>query len=411
LNIVEVESALQALANTYPGVTELIELPNKSVEGRTSHALRIGGWAHADAVLFTGCQHAREWGGAEICVYFAADLLEAYSNSTGLHYGGKRFSPWTIRSIVENLNVIVFPCVNPDGRKYDQDHDALWRKNRNPADSGGVASKIGVDLNRNHPWLWNFRTAFNPGALGYGTLASDDPANELYHGSAPASEPEARNIHWLLDQYRFTRWYLDIHSYTGDVLFPWGDDGDQSSNPSMNFMNPTYNGQRGVDGGYLEYIPASDLTLLQGAAQRVCDAINAVRGGHYEAKQSVYLRGTTGTISYPTSGTVDDYAYSRHFANCTRGKVFALTLEFNYWTGDSRTSFHPPWTEMEQIVPEIDAGLVELCAAAAPAWIPPWKVLWRRLWPWEIWDPMIRVIEPLLRPVLVRLLGPRAAMR
>jgi murein tripeptide amidase MpaA len=411
LNIVEVESALQALANTYPSVTELIELPNKSVEGRTSHALRIGAWPKADAVLFTACQHAREWGGAEICVYLAADLLEAYTNGTGLVYGGTSFAPWTIRSIVKNLNVIVFPCVNPDGRKYDQDHDALWRKNRNPTDSGGIPGKIGVDLNRNHSWLWDFGTAFSPGALAYGTLASDDPWSDIYHGPAPDSEPEAKNIHWLLDQYRFTRWYLDIHSFTGDVLFPWGDDGDQSATPSMNFMNAAYDGQRGVDGGYLEYIPASDLTLLQGAAQRVCDAINGVRGGHYEAKQSVYLSGTTGTISYPTSGTVDDYTYSRHFANCTKGKVFALTLEFNYWTGDARTSFHPAWTEMEKIVPEVDAGLVELCAAAAPAWIPPWKILWRRLWPWQIWDPMIRLIEPLIRPLLVRLLGPRTGMR
>ena len=252
-------------------------------------------------------------------------------------------------------------------------------------------------------------TAFNPGALMFGTLASDDPADELYHGSAPDSEPETRNIHWLLDQYRFTRWYLDIHSFTGDVLFPWGDDSDQTSNASMNFMNPAYNAQRGVDGGYQEFIPASDLTTVQGAAQRVTDAINGVRGGHYEAKQSVYLLGTTGAIRYPTSGTIDDYTYSRHFADCTRGKVFGLTVEFGYWTGDYRTSFHPPWTEMEQIVPEIDAGMVELCRIAAPAWVPPWKLLWRRLWPWQIWDPMIRLFEPLVRPLLVRVLGPRGA--
>jgi murein tripeptide amidase MpaA len=407
LNVDEVESALQGLAGSYPAVSELIELPNKTFEGRTCHALRIGANPDADAILFTACQHAREWGGAEICVYLAADLLEAYSTGTGLVYGGTAFNSWTIQSIVKNLNVIVFPSVNPDGRKYDQDNDALWRKNRNPADSGGNPARIGIDLNRNHSWLWDFRTKFNPGALAYGTLSSDNPSDELYHGSAPDSEPESRNVHWLLDTYRFTRWYLDIHSYTGDVLFPWGDDGDQSTTPTMNFRNSAYDGQRGVDGGYLEYIPAADKTLVQGAAQRVCDAINGVRGGHYEAKQSVYLRGTTGTISYPTSGTVDDYTYSRHFADCTKGKVHALTLEFNYYDGNVRTSFHPPWTEMEKIIPEIDAGLVELCAANAPAWIPPWIVLYRKLWPWEIWDPMVRLVEPLARPVLQRVLGER----
>ena len=64
---------------------------------------------------------------------------------------------------------------------------------------------------------------------------------------------------------------------------------------------------------------------------------------------------------------------------------------------------------METIVPEIDAGLVALCAAAAPAWIPPWKILYRRLWPWQIWDPMVRLLEPIVRPVLERVLGPGAA--
>jgi hypothetical protein len=62
---------------------------------------------------------------------------------------------------------------------------------------------------------------------------------------------------------------------------------------------------------------------------------------------------------------------------------------------------------MEKIIPEIDAGLVELCAANAPAWIPPWIVLYRKLWPWEIWDPMVRLVEPLARPVLQRVLGER----
>jgi hypothetical protein len=63
----------------------------------------------------------------------------------------------------------------------------------------------------------------------------------------------------------------------------------------------------------------------------VTNAINAVRGGHYEAKQSVFLWGGT-TLGYPTSGAVDDYAYSRHFADCTKRKVYDFTLEFGYWS-------------------------------------------------------------------------------
>jgi murein tripeptide amidase MpaA len=407
LNVDEVESALKGLALQYPTVAELIELPYKTIEGRTCHALRIGTSAVSDGVLFTACAHAREWGGADICVYFAADLLEAYTAESGIAYGGKVFSAGTVASIVTKLSVLVLPCVNPDGRKFDQNHpQVLWRKNRNPKDSGGDPERIGVDINRNHSFLWDFRKAFAPGAVTKfsGTLASDDPGNILYHGSAPDSEPETRNIHWLFDTYRFVRWCMDIHSYGPDVLFSWGDDVDQSDTPSMNFLNPAWDGQRGLDGGYAEYIDSRDRSVVEGAAQRVCNAINTVRGGHYEAKQSVFLHATSTKISYPTSGAVDDYSYSRHWADCTRGKVYGFTLEFHYWTGDSQTAFHPPWPEMEQIVAEIDAGMVEFCLAAVPRFVPPWYVAFRRLWPWEIWDPLVRLAEPIVRPIVERLL-------
>jgi murein tripeptide amidase MpaA len=397
LNVDEVSSALQGLATAYPGLTDLIELPYRSVERRISYALRIGKQSHADAVLFTGCAHAREWGGADACVYFAADLLEAYGAGTGLQYGGRWFSPRAIASIVERVNVVVFPCVNPDGRAYDQQYDALWRKNRNPVDSDGLADRIGVDINRNHSFLWDFQHAFSPAAQNAGTLASDKPVSDLYHGSTPNSEPETRNVHWLLDSLRFARWYLDIHSYDGDVLFSWGDDLNQSTNPSMNFLNPAYDGQRGVAGGYGEYIDSADLTTAQGTAQRVVDAINAVRGGHYVATQSVSLWGAPGSVTYPVSGAVDDYAFSRHRTDCTKPKVFSFTMEFGYAGAGARLSFHPLWPEMSEIVKEIDAAMVELCLVAAPRWFLPWTAAWRRLFPWQIWDPMIRRLGGVIR--------------
>ena len=189
LNVVEVESALASLAGAYPAVTELIALPYATYEGRTSHALRIGHDSVHDGVLFTACAHAREWGGAEVCVYFAADLLEAYANHTGLTYGGTSFGAHAVQRIVDHLSVFVVPCLNPDGRSYDQAYDALWRKNRNPASSGGVASRVGVDLNRNHPWLWDFRTAFDPGATSFGTLASDEAHSPRIERGAEVPQP------------------------------------------------------------------------------------------------------------------------------------------------------------------------------------------------------------------------------
>ncbi len=39
LNVEEVEEALLTLSTTYDDISSIIELPNKSIEGRTIHAL------------------------------------------------------------------------------------------------------------------------------------------------------------------------------------------------------------------------------------------------------------------------------------------------------------------------------------------------------------------------------------
>src|SRR3954466_7241788 len=116
LNITEVESALVGLASTYPSICELITLPNASIEGRTSHAVRIGTapTTSRDGVLLTGGVHAREWGSSEICVSLAADLCEAFTNHTGLAYGGRSFTSAEVQALVEGLNWFVFADVNPD---------------------------------------------------------------------------------------------------------------------------------------------------------------------------------------------------------------------------------------------------------------------------------------------------------
>jgi murein tripeptide amidase MpaA len=370
LNVTEVDSALLGLAQTYPDLCSAIELPNTTTEGRTCRALRIGkaGTAKSKGILFTGCIHAREWGGAEICVYFAADLLEAYAAGAGLKYGGKAFSANQIRRIVEEMDVFVFPCVNPDGRHYSQTQDPLWRKNRNPAESGAQPHRIGVDNNRNFDFLWDFHKhfAFNvavgsdPDALN--PPASEDPAHGLYHGQAPNSEPETLNVVWLLDQFPQIGWFLDIHSYTGDVLYPWGDAPNQSFDPTKNFSNPLYDRWRGVNkvAEYGEYVSKDDHFTLKSVANTVTAAIAAVRGQVYQAKQQFFLQapGETNT-TYPTSGTSEDYVFARLGKGLSKHPVYGFGVEFGL-----QPDFHPPWPEMAKIVADVDAGLVEFCLRA-----------------------------------------------
>ena len=351
LNVNEVESALTGLAAGYPTLCELIVLPNLTIEGRTCHAVRVGKFAASDrdGVLLTGAVHAREWGGAEICVNVATDLCEAYTAGTGLGYGAKYFTGAEVRAIVEGVNLVVFADVNPDGRSFSQTTEALWRKNRNPANSGGNPSCIGVDLNRNQDFLWDFPVHFHPTS---GVNTSSDPCSpsQTYRGSAPTSEPEAKNVVWLMDTFPRIRWYLDLHSHGETILHSWGDDENQSADASANFANLAFDGQRGVSGdAYGEYIPGGDLSDAVDLANAFHAALLSVRGKDYSVEPAYSL--------YPTSGANDDFAYSRAFVDPSKNKVCAYTVEWG-------TEFQPPWTEMERVVADVSAGILGFCLKA-----------------------------------------------
>jgi murein tripeptide amidase MpaA len=206
-----------------------------------------------------------------------------------------------------------------------------------------------VDINRNYDFLWDFPKLF---ALSshVDVFTSTDPCNDTYHGSAPFSEQETQNVLWLLDTYKKIKYFIDIHSYSELILQVWGDDQNQTTDPSMNFMNPAYNTVRGVDGdtAYKEYVPPDDLALATKLANSMHAAIQAVRGKDYTVEQSYSL--------YPTSGAGDDYVYSRHFVNASKQKILGFTIEWG-------TEFQPPWKEMEHIILDISAGLLEFCLA------------------------------------------------
>lgn len=332
-----IEQSLAVLANNYPQLVTLLPLPETSTQGRTSHAIKIahGAGGNRHGVLFLGGVHARELVNPDLLVKFALQLCQAYTTNTGLAYGPKSYSSVQVKLIVDVLDTIIFPLVNPDGRAYVQDPagDAWWRKNRG-AHPG--TSCLGVDVNRNFDFLWS---------SGIGT--STDPCEyQIYRGPSAFSEPETRNVRSLLETFPNVDCMIDIHSYSEDFLYPWGDDENQSTTPTMNFRNPAYNGTRGTigDTAYREFIPQPDWDWFVRTAQRTTDAITAVRGRTYTPKESTGL--------YPTSGTSDDYAYSRHFVDTGKRRVYAFCLE----TGQE---FQPAYDEALAIINEVSAGLVE----------------------------------------------------
>lgn len=350
LNVTEVETATVNLAAAYPSISQLITLPYTTYESRTSHALRLGDGAPGtkDVVIIICGIHAREWGSCEIAINFATDLLDAYKNNLGLTYGGKSFSVSQIQNLLNTLHVVVFPLVNPDGRHHSQTSEAMWRKNRNPAYSGGNPACIGVDINRNYDFLFDFATAFSPSS---GVSVSADPCDfQVYHGPSAFSESETKNIKWLLDSFPRARWFIDVHSYSQDMLYNWGDDENQTTSPAMNFMNAAFNGQRGVSGdAYKEFIAADDLAVVQSLSGRFVSDLQAVRGKSYTSMPSYGL--------YPTSGASDDYVYSRHLVDPSKSKVYGFVVEWG-------TEFQPPWAEMENIIKDVTAGLIGFCSSA-----------------------------------------------
>jgi murein tripeptide amidase MpaA len=348
LNVEEIEAALAALAESYPDAAQRVALPNRTSEGRQSHALRIGmpGGQAKPALVVVGGLHAREWVPPDALVNLGADLLEARAKGTGLRYGAQKFTADEIKAVMEGLQVVLFPCVNPDGRHHSQTAQSMWRKNRRRVRPD--LQCVGVDINRNFDVLWDFRRHF---AVASNVSASDDPCDpQVYVGPTAASEAETQNVVWLLDQHPVTRWFIDLHSYVPAIYHTWGFDQNQTSDPKMNFRNATFDGQRGrSDDAYREYIPGDDLAALRELGTVMNEAIATAGEAAYEFDQSFSL--------YPTSGTSDDYVYSRHFVDNTKGKVLSLTVECGQ-------SFQPTWQEAEGVIREMCAGLIAFCLAA-----------------------------------------------
>ncbi|KAI4595441.1 hypothetical protein KJ359_006787 [Pestalotiopsis sp. 9143b] len=360
-NVQEIESAIQGLATEY-GI-ETFTAPYTTYEGRSLHGGRVGGTGNgtaASSVYINAGIHARERGGPDNLIYFISDLLYANKNNIGLTYGSKKYTAANVKSAL-STGIVFVPLSNPDGVAYDQSSNSCWRKNRNPASATtGVPATIGVDLNRNFDFLWDFPNLFATRVQS--GVASTSPAAEDFHGKAAFSEPETQSIKWVLDTHTNVEWFLDLHSDAGVVLYSWGSDDNQSTDPSMNFLNSTYNKARGVSPDrtgfvYTEYTTAEDWALNEKTANSIGAAMIASTGRTYDVEQANEL--------YPTSGASDDYSYSRHFADPSLGLVHAFTVEFGFSNNAASCGFYPTAATYKQNILETNAGFMELLLAAA----------------------------------------------
>ncbi|KAH7014966.1 hypothetical protein EDB80DRAFT_706740 [Ilyonectria destructans] len=360
LNPREVDSALRGLARTFKDV-ELFTPPFTTFENASLRGASIG---EDPRVFIMSGVHARERGGPDDVVYFLSDLLHARTARSGIKYGDKIYSHKQVLTAL-SAGIVVLPLVNPDGVAHDQATDSCWRKNRNPASATrDLDAEVGVDLNRNYDFLWNYTQAFSPNAELW-AAASDDPVSEVFHGTAPFSEPETRSVAWVLDSFPSLSWLLDLHSYGGAILLGWGDDNVQTSDSRQNFTNSAYDGKRGFTGTdpkdsmYREYMQASDYAAQTKLAMRMHSAMASAGDTPYTIQEAASF--------YPTSGTSPDYALSRYYSRqCGAGKIRGMTLEF----GESSTAapscqMYPSKKQYHAWMKEVSAGLMEMLLSAA----------------------------------------------
>ena len=152
----------------------------------------------------------------------------------------------------------------------------------------------------------------------------------------------------MIDTYTNIKIMIDVHSYSELVLYPWGDDDYQTEDPTMNFNNPQFDGQRGTPGDsiYKEYIPEVDLDWFKATGMKMKDAISAVRGSNYGVQPGIGL--------YSTSGASHDFAYSLHFVDTGNRTIMAYTVE-------TAKEFQPAYSEAKHVMSEVSAGLLEFC--------------------------------------------------
>lgn len=172
--LADYEHDMTVLERRYPRTVRKFALPHKTTDGRTVHGVEITRNVHAKdgkpVFVDVGAHHGDEWPSSELTMEFAYYLA---SNQR---------DPF-VREALRTTRVVVVPIVNPDGLVADTRETAA-----------------GVDMNRNY---------------GFGWMPGDDAD----HGDGPWSEPESRNVRWLLSTRQATVLNTQ-HTCIQVVLYP-----------------------------------------------------------------------------------------------------------------------------------------------------------------------------------------------
>lgn len=371
----EIEDGLGALASAHPGLCTRTQLPNATHEGRRVSSVRIAGASGGRRVLFIGGAHAREWVPPDALLTLLARLLAAYESeqeleipaftdtaaSPDIAYAAASIPADEVQRIVDGVELFVIACINPDGRAFTQSApaNAMWRKNRRPPPAGSQCR--GVDPNRNNDVAWDYERYYSRSGAAANSASTDPCDPQVYVGPSAASEPEVRNVALLLREQEI-EFFVDVHSFSRKLLYPWGMDGDQTRDPSQNRANPEWDGRRDgtVGGPYGEYIPTQALERHVRIATAMHDAVVGAAGADPRARTRSEYAVEPSLALYPTTGTFSDFAYSLG----DEGSITSYTMECGS-DADGEGGFQPVPAIYPKIEREVHVALLALMAKAA----------------------------------------------
>lgn len=147
------------------------------------------------SLLFLGNTHAREWASPSVLIHLGKMLCQAIATNDSV----------MTSKLVGKVGVHFVAVFNPDGYKYTWTNQRLWRKNRR--NNGN--NVYGVDMNRNYAKGWG------------GAGSSGTPSSDTYRGPSVWSEPENLAIKNFSESLPNLRGFIDYHSNSGDILWPW----------------------------------------------------------------------------------------------------------------------------------------------------------------------------------------------
>jgi hypothetical protein len=228
---------LQDVHLSHPGLTELVDIGDAWLAGQPGEyhrdiwVLRItnedpafGDITEKPVFFLFATMHAREVAVPELAIRYIKYLLEGYGGEGG--YGQDPDVTW----LLDHNVAYVLVMQNPDGHwKNEQNTANDRRKNLNSSDGCLEPLAWGVDLNRNHSFLW--------GCCGG---SSGSPCSATFRGSSAGSEPETQAFQAYFatvmpDQNGpngdneiapaapedTSGIFASLHSYGDLVLWPW----------------------------------------------------------------------------------------------------------------------------------------------------------------------------------------------